>query len=249
MKPYLKILIGGTIALSLACIAIPKLLTFLALSSLGVKKWYLWQLISYPLVQRGGISLPFFIELGFNMYLLWIFGSSLEERLGSFRLLCLYFGAALAGGVSALFFPTFFLAGATNPIYALLIAWVIANPGSKLLFFFAIPFKAEWLIFGIIGFTLFLNLSAGMWVEATSIGASAIFGYLFALFSFKKVWRAKKALQTPRHKIFDIKSGAPILNDEQFMDAMLEKISQKGEAALTDEERARMQEISNKKRK
>jgi hypothetical protein len=51
----------------------------------------------------------------------------------------------------------------------------------------------------------------------------------------------------PQSKIYDIKSGEPIGSDEQFMDAMLARISLYGEETLTAEEKQRMVEISKKK--
>jgi membrane associated rhomboid family serine protease len=264
MKAALKYLIFTTLGISLAALFLPILYSWLALSHTGIKRLYLWQLISYVLIEKGPISLGFFLQLGFNMYILWMFGSSLIERLGIKAFFSLYFGSALISGLTVLFFPGAFLAGSINAVYAVLIAWILLNPGSQLLLFFAIPFKAEWLILCLIGFSLIINLTNAQWLEAITLVTSCLYGYLFALLvwrqyspflflrSFEKkvlrLFEKRKNDSFPSSKIYDIKTGSPILDDEQFMDAMLDRISRHGEDSLTAAEKKRMKEISARKK-
>jgi membrane associated rhomboid family serine protease len=49
-------------------------------------------------------------------------------------------------------------------------------------------------------------------------------------------------------KIYDFSTGKPQLSDEDFMDAMLQRISLYGESILTKEEKQRMESISQKKK-
>jgi len=52
----------------------------------------------------------------------------------------------------------------------------------------------------------------------------------------------------PQHnKVVDFKTGQPILDDDQFMDAMLARISLYGESVLTPDEKNRMRKISERK--
>lgn len=264
MRTPLKILIFLTIGVSLAAGFLPQLYGWLALTWAGIEHFYLWQLITYIFIEPGPISLGFFLQLGFNMYVLWMFGSSLIERSHTRLFLTLYLGAALLSGLSALAFPQAALAGSTNAVFAILTAWAMVNPGSQLLLFFSIPFKAEWLILALLGFSLFIDLTTANWVAAVSLIVSVLYAYLFSLivwrshspFPFlrtfeRKIFRLleKKPKETyHRSKIYDIKSGAPVLDDAQFMDAMLDRISRHGEDSLTPAEKKRMREISSRKK-
>lgn len=265
MKLPLKILILATIALSLVSGFLPELYGWLALSWIGIKKLFLWQLVSYCLVERGPLSFGFFLNLAFNMYILWLFGSHLIERSHSRLFLMLYFGAVLFGGASTLFLPHTFLAGSANGVYAVMVAWTLLNPGSQLLLFFTLPFKALWLILGLLGFTLFIDLSSGYWAGALSLATASLYSYFFTLIAwrhpgpfpflrkfekrlFQLLERKKGHTGYTRSKIYDIRSGEPILDDEQFMDAMLDRIARHGENSLSPEEKKRMKEISNRKK-
>ena len=241
MRTPLKVLIFLTLGISLIANFLPQLYPWLALSLAGIEHLYLWQLITYIFLERGPISVSFFLQLAFNMYILWMFGSSLIERAHTRLFLFLYFGAALIGGLTALAFPHAVLIGSTNAVFAVLVAWIIVNPGSQLLLFFAIPFKAEWLILALIGFSLFIDISTANWMAAATLIVSCLYGYLFALivwrqnspFAFLRRFERKilrmmeKKPREPYHhsKIYDIKSGAPVLDDDQFMDAMLDRIA------------------------
>jgi len=143
---------------------------------------------------------------------------------------------------------------------------VLLNPEARLLLFFALPLKARHLLLGLIGFNILIDLSRSNWVPLFAYLASVLFGYLFTLaacrirspFPFLMkfenwVLRLLERLSHPRPKgvrhtkIYDFKSGEPILSDDEFMDAMLAKISLYGEDSLNPEDRKRMQEISEKK--
>ncbi len=271
--PALKILIGATAACTLAAAFFPFLQGLLALTLPGVEHLFLWQFATYLFVQFGSISFPFLLHLAFNMYLLWTFGASLLQRthLGTF--LGLYFGAGLFAGLTAFalmygFSIPYALAGSSTALYALLISWVILNPDAELLLFFAIPFKAKWLLLGLIGANLLIDLSNSDWISLASYSGSVLYGYLYTLIAFREhspflflrafertllrtlerlrqIGRREKTPKQP--KIYDIHSGAPQLSDDQFMDAMLARISLHGEDSLTPEEKQRMKAISARK--
>ncbi len=257
-------MIGVSIGVSLLGVFLPLLPAILALSWEGLKHLYLWQLFTYVFIEPGPLSFGFFLQLAFNMYLLWIFGSSLLERSHAGLFFTLYFGSALVAGLVSLAFPHAHLAGSTAAVYAVLVAWMMLNPGSRLLLFAALPFPSHWLIVALVGFALFIDISSNNWMGCATLTASVLFGYLFALIAWReqspfsilrpferKILRLlEKRKQTPYHhsKIYDIKSGAPVLDDDQFMDAMLDQISRLGESSLTAAEKKRMKEISERKK-
>ncbi len=274
--PVLKTLILTTLGISLLSAFLPALQPLLALSLSGMGHFFLWQPLTYLLLHPSpqGISFPFLVHLAFNMYLLWTFGSFLLQRTRPSLFLTLYFGsglfsAALSLTAMLLFDQASLLAGSSSAIYALLIAWIMFNPEAHLLLFFALPFKAIWLVLGLIGANLLIDLANADWVHFADYLGGILFGYFFTLlvwkerspFSFlsrfeKTLLRmleklshlGKKKTRSYRNsKIFDIQSGDPVLDDEQFMDAMLSQISLHGEHSLTSEEKKRMKKISARK--
>ncbi len=264
MKRPIKVLLFTTIGVSLAAGLFPELYGWLPLSWAGIQKLYLWQFLTYIFIEPGPISFSFFLQLTFNMYILWMFGSSLIERAHTKRFLLLYLGAAFLSGLPIFIFPYATLLGSITPIYALLTAWVVLNPGSQLLLFFTLPFKAEWLILALIGVSLFIDISSAQWAMAASLTISSLYGYLFALIAWRqqspfpflypferkilKFFEKRRHPSIQQPKIYDIKSGTPVLDDDQFMDAMLDRISRHGEGSLTPAEKKRMKEISEKRK-
>ncbi len=238
----------------------------LSLSWQGITHWHAWELVTYPFVEMGRLSISWLLQLALNLYLTWVCGSLLMERFGVIRFLSLYFGATLFAAMASLAplaWTHSTLAGASAPLFALLISWIMLNEGARLFLFSAFPIRADRLIIALIAFTLFVEVSNLNWVSVTGLAASALFGYFFTLL----VWRKKSpfAFLHPFEKrflqvfekrtrpqggpkIYDIHSGAPVLDDDQFMDAMLEKISRQGPNSLTADEKKRMENISSKKK-
>ncbi len=74
-----------------------------------------------------------FIHIGFNMYVLWVLGPSLERQIGSVPFAALYVASALAGGAAFLLFGGAFGAalGASGAIFGLFGALVAASYRSR----------------------------------------------------------------------------------------------------------------------
>ncbi|MBU6383833.1 MAG: rhomboid family intramembrane serine protease [Verrucomicrobia bacterium] len=265
MTLSLKLLIAFTILLSLIVGFFPSLTPWLALSGVGLKHLFLWQPLTYVLIERGPISFNFFLNLAFNMYILWVFGMQLMERSHEKLFFLLYFGAALVGGLAAVALPHALLAGPTNAVYAILVAWMLLNQRARLLLFFSIPFNALWLILGVVALTMAIDLSSGYWARALSLAVACIYAYFFALLAwrtpgpfphfrkfekrlFQFLERRKKQASHSASKIYDIKSGEPVMDDAAFMDAMLDRISRHGEGSLTSAEKKRMKSISKRQK-
>lgn len=270
----LKILLLLTGILSILSSLIHPLHDFLALSAQTLSHLHLWQFITYlwtdPYAQ--GLSLPFFIHLGFTLYLLWIFGTSLMEK-SQKLFFSLYFGGGLVAGlavyaVMALFHLPDHLGGSSTALYSLLVGWVILFPEAELLLFFAIPFKARWLILGLLGINLMIDLSSRDWIHLTSYVSAILFAYVYLILiekehspfaglqSFErslhrfreKVLFFERTKKQKGAKIYDFHSGQPMDADEEFMDQMLARISKQGEDSLSPAEKKRMQQISERKK-
>ena len=251
---------------------------YLSLSWWGLNKGYIWQPLSYLFIQQsqGGLSFYFFLILLFNLYLLWIIGSSVLQMVGKGPFLRLYFIGGIAVGLLTLFSMEItgqfeMLEGMTPALLILLTVWSMAFPETEIHLFFLIPIKIKWIVASLLGATLLITLSHWELSQLFLYLFSILIGYGYAVmiqgwyspfpFTLKfDLWlsrlaskirqiapfRKKKTeeLKTPKVNIVDITSGKPLENDDAFVDAMLAKISKKGEDSLTWSEKRRLQEIS-----
>ncbi len=257
---------------------IPGLQTWLSLSWIGIHHYFIWQPLSYLFVQSNGamgITLSFLIGLAFDMYILWIMGSAILEAVGTKPFLRLYFLSGIGAGLLALVAMYItkrygIVAGPLSSILAIMTVWTMLNPEANLLIFFLFLLKAKWLLAGILGAILLVNVSQGDGVSLVLYLSGALLGYLYALMAWDLkspfAWTHRfdrflascaekmrtgtaKAQEIGRKtKILDIQTGKPIEDDESFVDAMLTKIAKKGEKSLTWRERHRLNSISERKR-
>jgi membrane associated rhomboid family serine protease len=117
-----------------------------------------WQLVTYGFLHAD------FFHLLFNMFSLWMFGTSLEQTWGSRRFATFYFvcvvGAALLQLVvqylSGSFAPTI---GASGGVYGLLMAFGMMFPNQIIYLNFFIPVKAKWFVIGMGAISLFSGVS------------------------------------------------------------------------------------------
>jgi membrane associated rhomboid family serine protease len=260
----------------------PGLQDLLSLSWPGIHKYYFWQPVSYMFVlsdNSGGISLFFLLGLAFNMYLVWIIGSAVFERLGSSSFLRFYFFSGIFAAAAALTVMQLTgiheqLSGQAPVILALLTIWTLMYPEMDILLFFILSLKAKWLLAVTLGTIILISVSQLDWIGLSFYLSGIAFGYLYALlnlniqspFSFTRRFdlfmmslgsqlRQRRAQagklgqeNGKKAKIFDIKTGELLLDDEQFVDAMLTKISKHGEPSLSFHEKRRLEGISKKKR-
>jgi membrane associated rhomboid family serine protease len=223
----------------------------------------------------GEISLPFLLHIFFDMYLLWAIGSAIYEVRGKKHFLGLYFGGALFVGLIAylslfLFNSPLLFAGASGSIYILLISWAFLFPEAMIMLFLLIPVRAKWLVFGLIGINLLLDFSNGNFLSFVVTGGALFYGYFYSVLAWdslspfrrlhsfeKKLIHTKRRLlhrfrrsvdiEVQTSKIYDFKTGKAIIQDDDFMDACLDKIYRKGKSSLTIRERFRMWRISRKR--
>ena len=142
------------------------------------------------------------------------------------------------------------------------------HPESELLFFFILPIKAKWLLAGVLGALFLVNVSSLNLAALLLCFGGVITAYLYGVMAWdlnspytftakldgslsklsEKIRGASfKKVSNPLGKIIDFHTGKTIDTDEQFVDAMLDKISKTGEQSLTSSERRRLNNISEKK--
>ena len=142
-------------------------------------------------------------------------------------------------------------------------------PEVQVLLFFTIPVKIKWLILGILGVNVFIDLSHGNFLHCAPYISSALLGYFYALlvwhqqspftklhalekkilYFMKKLQRNSPSYYSGPSKIYDFKTGNPILSDEEFFEVCLAKIASQGKNSLSLTERWKMRRISKKKRR
>lgn len=248
----------------------------------GISHYMLWQPLTYLFVFKtgSGISFNFLVNLTVEMYILWMMGTMVLERIGTKPFFQLYFltgvGSALVTLLPmALFQPFAFISGPTAAILAVFTVWTMLYPEMVLLLFFILPVKAKWLYAGALGALCLIDLSQGSLLDLfhkfsavfLAYSCAVIYWNLTTPFSFlipfeRQLCRLSMAFsrrfkrnapkEAPSKKkttIIDITTGAPVLDDDAFIDAMLSKISHSGENSLSWSERQRMNEIAEKKRR
>jgi membrane associated rhomboid family serine protease len=225
----------------------------LSLSREGFQNRYLWQIVTYLFIQdTGGVGFStfFFLSLAFNMYILWAMGSSIVEYVGAKSFLQFYILTGIFAGLAILMTMNYSHAGRLlSMLY----------PEMELLVFFLFPIKAKGLALIVFGIEVLIPLSRLDVLYLTFNTVGILFGYIYAAMAWnlespfaithpldRRLHRwgrflikgGSAALQSTKTlgkqaKIFDFKTGEPVLKDDEFVDAMLAKISKKGESSLS----------------
>lgn len=166
------------------------------------------------------------------------------------------------------------ITGIAPALLILLTVWSMAFPETEIILFFLIPLKAKWIIAGVIGILLLVSLvnldlsSFFLYLFAVGIGYfyavmihswyspfpfTLPFDLLLArIAAFLRRYnplpkKEAKDVKDSEMKIIDLASRRRIDDDDAFVDAMLSKISRRGESSLTRAEKNRLQDISKKK--
>jgi membrane associated rhomboid family serine protease len=102
-----------------------------------------WQLVTYAFL-HGGL-----LHLAFNMFAVYMFGSAIEQALGTRRYVVLYFVSVLFAAITQLIvamlsgavYPTI---GASGGVFGLLLAYAIYFPHNRVMLLFPpIPMRAR----------------------------------------------------------------------------------------------------------
>ena len=167
------------------------LVGLLGLSATGLTNGFIFQLITYPLIE---VNLMGFI---FNSLVIWFIGSELEKQWGSkiyvrFLLINIIGVGIIYSIVNVLFFGTntgaIPLHGLTGINFAMLIAYALLYPDRQMSLMMIFPMRARtfcWILAGIEAYmALFSNL-ASAWAHLLAMGIS----YLIIRFQTKPLVR------------------------------------------------------------
>jgi membrane associated rhomboid family serine protease len=214
-----------------------------------LRKAFLWQLVSYMFLHAG------IFHILLNMFVLWMFGSQVEARLGKKRFLHLYFlsgiGAGLCHAVTSWGSKTPML-GASGAVFGVLVAFAMLFPDRYvtlfLFFIFPVTLKAKHLV---LGFAL-LEIVSVITAARDNVAHFAhlgglLFGYVYMKYRYrlslpyafaerfssdwKRRWLWRKR---PKYKYKPMDAEEFI---DREVDPILAKISRHGISSLTRKEK------------
>ena len=179
-------------------------------------KFFIWQFFTYMFIHSSGM-----FHILFNMMVLWMFGSELEQLWRKKFFLTYYLvcgvGAALVyfigiklyalfGGQSAIMNVP--VVGASGAVFGLLLAYGLIFGERLVLFMFLFPMKARTFTFLIAGVELLSMLQSGLGSPVANLAhlGGLVSGFLFlrfravsqthlpnkAFFKFSKIFKMKK---------------------------------------------------------
>lgn len=172
----------------------------------------IWQLVTYQFMHGG------FSHIFFNMFGLWMFGSSIEDIMGSKKFLVFYLLSGVSAGLLHLFVTPLLgsaqavTIGASGAVYGVLVAFAMFFPDNMIFLYFLIPIKAKYFI----GFLIVIEFLA---VDSASSGVAhlahlggALFAFLYILFDknsyaplkdvFRKSYYYKSSSDSSNNNVF-----------------------------------------------
>ena len=184
-----------------------------------------------------------------NMFVLWMFGSELENSWGRKNFIKYYFITGIGAGMVTCLFnlqSNIPVVGASGAVYGILLAYGLSFPNRTVYLYGLIPIKSIWFVIAI-GILAFLSSFQQMTQisHLTHISVMAI-GYVF----LKRLWRLndiwfkirKKTLEY-RIQIEDVKqSKKKVL--EKDINHILDKIQKVGFKGLSDQEQNKLYNAS-----
>ena len=230
-----------------------------------------WQIITYMFMHET------FGHIFFNMFALWMFGSAIENALGSKKFLIYYLITGMGAAVLHYFvlyvqlYPVLaslnrhVVIGASGSVFGLLLAFGMMFPNNHIYLYFLLPIKAKWfvIIYGAIELIYGISGTADGVAHFAHLGGM-LFGLPMLLywrkkggepfFRFSNPFKSNffKRRKKDRHyqkkyatsyenyvqrPLSDEEYNARKVQEQQYLDQILDKISKNGYESLTKAER------------
>ncbi len=228
-----------------------------------VSGFQVWRLVTYAFCHSERDVWHIFL----NMLAFWFFAPTLERMYGTREFTWFYLMGAVASGLAFLGLGFFMgqlnpVIGASGAVMAVLMLYAAHYPRQILRIWGIIPIEARWIVAFFVVMDLFPILqSLGGRVSNDNVAHSAHLGGLaFGFLYFKFQWRFERLFSgfkfssaegasRRRAARSNLRLYEPPENLDSQVDAILEKISQTGEASLTDEEREILKTASHRYKK
>ncbi len=227
-----------------------------------------WQPVTYMFVH----SYQDIWHIVLNMFALWMFGRTIEPTLGTTRFIIYYFVCGLAGALAwelgqlfGFINPYSVCVGASGAVYGILLAFGVLYPNERIFIFpIPIPFKAKWLIIGYV----FIELASALFVNDltahTAHLAGMLAGFILLMFWKKTAQRRRQHIDNQdkwhttstqpdmgvhynkNERSTDWQYNARHKADAEEIDRILDKIRHNGYESLSESEKQRLFDASNK---
>jgi membrane associated rhomboid family serine protease len=223
-----------------------------------IRNFEIWRLATYMFL-HGGL-----LHILINMFILWMFGVTIEQTWGTKRFLFYYFMTGIAGGIfSTAFQPSSMVPtiGASGAIYGLLAAYAVMFPNQIMYLYFIIPMKVKYAVLLFVG----LEFVASLGSTPDGIGhlahlGGAVVGFIYLKLDWRlRIWGRKlsplRFIDGLRYRTKSRKLEQNRRQAEDVMkrvDEILDKINRVGIENLGEEERRFLEnasEVLAKKRK
>jgi len=210
----------------------------------------IWRWVTYAFLHGGAFHLLF------NALAIWMFGSEIEERLGTrrFALFCAATGVGAAISVilvDRLLGRESLVLGASGIVFGLLMAYgmLFAERVITLLVLFVLPvsMKAKHFVIAFGAIELFFGMAGGDRVAHFAHLGGMLFGWLFLRVPAGPPPRGGggPGLLAAWRDRFDAFTRA---RDDRRMDALLQKVNDRGIGSLTENEKQFLHRMSRRKR-
>jgi membrane associated rhomboid family serine protease len=156
-----------------------------------ISNMFLWQFFTYMFVHSPFNPIPIL----FNMLGLFIFGRSLEKKMGSGEFLIYYFVTGI-GAVILFLFLKVPIVGASGVVFAILLAFATYFPNKKINLLFVLPIKAPVAVLLFAGLSLLFQFvgSVNNIVHLTNL-TGILIGFIYFVYRLKinpiKVFKEK----------------------------------------------------------
>jgi hypothetical protein len=163
------------------------------LSTWGLKHGFIWQLLTFGMLQEpsADLTFSFLISLFFNLYILYTTGLALIQIKGLKDFCLLFFGGLAVTGIllgAALFISgsQFSYCSSSVFVFLALTSWMMMDPERQLLLFMTIPIKIKWLVLIFFGSQIFVEFANGNLVEFVSLFTPCLYSWLFCVARWKR---------------------------------------------------------------
>ena len=204
----------------------------------------IWQLATYMFLHGG------FVHILFNMLMLWMFGTTIEHQWGGRDFLVYYAVCGVGGGLADwIMSPTSgaVTIGASGAIFGIFMAYALMYPDREVLLWFVIRVRMKILMWIMIGMgVLFALTNRQDGVAHYAHLGGALFGWLYLKADWRMGALGKKLRGERARRV--MKANAQREQHRQAsrqdIDAILDKINEKGIDSLTEAERRLLDDAS-----
>ena len=217
--------------------------------------WQVWTLLTHGFSHSSlSTELSIFHILG-NMFTLFFLGAPVEQKLGRTGFLWFYLSSIVVGGLVWVLLGIFsggagFIVGASGAVSAVVAYFIFMAPQANILLFGVVPFKAWALGALFLVMNMLHAFSPGSHVAWQAHLGGAAFGWACFHFgwNFSNFEGISKLFSGgPKLRVHDPDAAEEKLKAQA--DQILAKISDQGEASLTNKERRLLKKYSSRLRK